>query len=587
MAGYEEEEEDDSAFLHEEESPAVEDVAVAGDSSDLTAASQAGTSATNDRRFQLKLNGLGKRLTAKDLEKAIKANAVKGVVKTKKVFNMTSGIIYFNSAEARENAIAKVEAFVLKGSDKITTMIDDRDGNSRNNGTDSPSTGESVARAGKRKREDNEIADANDGRTPAEKINDQVTPLWRIPYEDQLNSKLSRFKKGLANLKRELYSFTNKRDTPEDKRKELDYIVNMGRDCICELQKVVPSPVVDGYRNKCEFTVGFDLDGKPTVGFLLGLFKEGVTCVLPPTECKNVPPAANLVAEIFQKVLLSSKLGPYDRVKKEGFWRLLQVRCQSTGDVMVVAQVNPVGSDVEVQKSAIEILKESFLANGNVKTLLLQESSEAHNGFIEALPCKILFGEGVIYEEILELKSFRISPTSFFQVNTEATKGLYSCIRDWVANPLLSKEATEGPKIGSDSVIPENVHVERSNHESLKNIVILDLCCGTGTIGLTLAPKVKKVVGIEMVKEAIQDAEFNARLQNQENVTYICKKVEHAMREVFKVHVSHGDDVVAILDPPRAGVHDDVIRAIRGCSGIKRVIFVSCDFENALKNFVS
>ncbi|KAJ3085294.1 tRNA methyltransferase 2, partial [Physocladia obscura] len=475
---------------------------------------------------------------------------------------------------------AKVEAFTLKNSPNISVSIDDRE--ERHDSRDRPQRSDGRGAAGsKRARENN--ADDNDARTPQEKINDQVTPLWRQPYLDQLAQKLVRFKNGLGSLKKELLKLINSRDVLEEKKAELEYLRLLGKVSICELQDVVPSPVIDGYRNKCEFTVGFDLDGKPTVGFLLGLFKEGITCVLPPDECLNVSPVAKKVAATFQAFINESKLLPYDRIKQVGFWRLVQVRNQTTGDVMVVVQVNPVGSDAEDRKEAIKLLTERFQEAGYLKTLLVQESSEAHNGFIDNIPCTPLIGEGIVYEELLGLK-FRISPTSFFQINTEATKGLYSCVRDWATN---STAVAAGDPENTESVneATETTAVTATTAPS-KNVVLLDLCCGTGTIGLILASKVKKVIGVEMVAEAIKDAEFNARLQKQENVSYICKKVEDAMHEVFKYHVNPGDEVVAVLDPPRAGVHDNVIRAIRGCKGINKIVFVSCDFENALKNFI-
>ncbi|KAI9333666.1 S-adenosyl-L-methionine-dependent methyltransferase [Obelidium mucronatum] len=403
-----------------------------------------------------------------------------------------------------------------------------------------------------------------------------VVVQFRTPYEEQLAIKSNRFKNGLGTLKKNLLGFLNKRDVAEEKKADLQYLTKLHRgDRICPLEDIVPSPIIDDYRTKCEFTIGFDLDGKRAVGFLLGLYKDGVTTVLPPTDCKNVPAAAKFVATTLQDFIQTSELAVYDRVSKEGFWRLLQVRSHTTGDVLVIVQVNPANVSDDVKKATLDSLSELFQKTGKVTTFLVQESSEKHNGFIEGAPMKVWFGDGVIYEELLGLR-FRISPTAFFQVNTEATNGLYGRVRQWCQNPAPFPTDESEAKEDEVAAVPE----------SKKNIVLLDLCCGTGTIGLTMAPEVKKVIGVEMVAEAVEDAKFNANLQNCKNVTYICSKVEDAMKEVFSKHVKEGDEVVAVLDPPRAGVHSAVIQAVRACKGINRVVFVSCDFEAAMSNFI-
>jgi tRNA (uracil-5-)-methyltransferase len=179
---------------------------------------------------------------------------------------------------------------------------------------------------------------------------------------------------------------------------------------------------------------------------------------------------------------------------------------------------------------------------------------------------------------------FRISPSAFFQINTPATELLYSKVRDWCSLDTieLPKQVLKEENQGD---IEEAKH-DQSEPNSEPGVVLLDLCCGTGTIGLTMASKVKKVVGVEMVAAAIEDAKFNAQANNVENVIYIAAKVEDAIKEVFAKHVSPGDAVVAVLDPPRTGVSNSVIQAIRACNGIDRVIYISCDFSQAVGNAI-
>ncbi|KAJ3030516.1 UNVERIFIED_CONTAM: tRNA methyltransferase 2 [Siphonaria sp. JEL0065] len=527
-------------------------------------------------RFQIKLFGLDKFAAQKDLDKAIKAagDELKGLVKSKKVYKMEVATLWFDSEENRANALSIVENFKFKKSGKLRAELV--------NHSEEPRDPREPRGDGNndRKRSRDNAPEKEDNRTPQEKINDQVTPLWRKSYEEQIAMKSNRFANGLGILKKNLLGFLNKRDVAEDKKEDLRYLTKLKRgDRICPLEDVVHSPVIDDYRTKCEFTIGFDLDGNKAVGFLLGLYKEGVTTVLPPTDCKNVPSAAKFVAAKLQEFIQASELSVYDRVTKEGFWRLVQVRSHTTGDVMVIVQVNPLNVPADQKKAVLDSLSNMFKETKKVTTFLVQESSEKHNGFVESAPMTVLFGDGVIYEELLGLR-FRISPTAFFQVNTEATNGLYGRVREWCSNPApYPIDVEEG-----SAPAPEAAVVAAGAPK--KNVVLLDLCCGTGTIGLTMASGVKKVIGVEMVAEAVEDAKFNANLQGCKNVTYICSKVEDAMREVFSKHVQPGDEVVAVLDPPRAGVHGAVIQAVRACKGINRVVFVSCDFEAAMSNFV-
>lgn len=110
--------------------------------------------------------------------------------------------------------------------------------------------------------------------------------------------------------------------------------------------------------------------------------------------------------------------------------------------------------------------------------------------------------------------------------------------------------------------------------------VLLDLCCGTGTIGMVLAKHVDRVVGVEIVEDAIKDAVVNARNNNIENITFECAPVEKVIDKVIN-SIPKDQSIVVVLDPPRSGVHPDVIRAIRRCERIKRVVYVACNAHAA------
>jgi tRNA (uracil-5-)-methyltransferase len=152
-----------------------------------------------------------------------------------------------------------------------------------------------------------------------------------------------------------------------------------------------------------------------------------------------------------------------------------------------------------------------------VTTLLLQVWNDVSNGIIDKAETEVLAGDGFVYEELLGCR-FRISYNSFFQVNTPATELLYQLCADWC-------------KI-----------------DPSKKTILLDLCCGTGTIGITMAQSVDKVIGIEIVPEAIVDAKANAERNGISNVEYYASRVEDKLDVLTKKYDS---EVVAILDPPR------------------------------------
>ncbi|GFR50158.1 hypothetical protein Agub_g12323 [Astrephomene gubernaculifera] len=180
-------------------------------------------------------------------------------------------------------------------------------------------------------------------------------------------------------------------------------------------------------------------------------------------------------------------------------------------------------------------------------------------------------GPGFIHDSLCELK-FRISPTAFFQVNSPATCVLYKVVGEWAA----PSPAT----------------------------LLLDICCGTGTIGLTMAGRVAKVVGVDSVASAVEDARVNAALNGITNATFVTGKAEDALPGILATYVdnagkgaTHGssaaaasttsapyDNVVAVCDPPRAGLHRSVIRALLGCEKIRRLVFVSCNPDNLVAN---
>lgn len=349
-------------------------------------------------------------------------------------------------------------------------------------------------------------------------LSDQVTPLWRTPYAEQLTRKQDQMLKVLNKLAQET-----------------------GQD-VATLNPIIASPVVEGYRNKCEFTVGKDLDGKVSVGFLLGGFKDGIVEVENARNTLHTHKEAKLLADRLEDIVRASQSTPYDRRTKQGVWRLMLVRVH--GDKrMVVIQV----SKCDESSALVDRIKSAF---GDVESLYLQETDACHHGLGDKFT---LINGSLHLEERLGDLRFRISPSSFFQVNIPATIELYELIKNLVSTP---------------------------------DAILLDLCCGTGTIGIYLARAFERVIGVECVKETIEDAKHNASLNNTTNIDFHAAKLEDCLSRILQ-EIPESKEIVVILDPPRAGTHKSVIKMIKACTRINRLVYVSCAPEQALPNWVS
>ncbi|XP_057997523.1 zinc finger CCCH domain-containing protein 24 isoform X2 [Hevea brasiliensis] len=372
----------------------------------------------------------------------------------------------------------------------------------------------------------------------AKSARDVVTPLAHMPYEDQLEHKKNSIMQMLKKLTRNARkACPNGVSLPEWilKSREIGGLA-------CNLEGILDSPLVNGYRNKCEFSVGYSLHGKPIVGFMLGNFRDGVTAVEEPVDCPNVSSIACKYASNFQEFLQQSGLPIWNRFKNTGFWRQLTVRegrlsendadvknpDGNISEVMLIVQVCSAGFDNEVINSELGKLADAFATGAAANypplpltVLVLQDHQGISNvapadASLRILPLpnggsrsEVEAGKNVvearIHDHISNLQ-FSISPTAFFQVNTLAAEKLYSLAGDWAG-------------LGPDTLL-------------------FDICCGTGTIGLTLAHRVGMVIGIEMNASAVSDAHRNAEINGIKNCRFVCGKAENVMASLLKEYLN-------------------------------------------------
>jgi len=488
------------------------------------------------------VTGLPKKWIRKQLEQLLTSNNL-GYVKVKKIAPMSHGEITFDSMESFNKAKAIINNLTVEGKNLRISIKKNKAGAKR-----PASTEENERLAQKLK--------TNEDGSP-KTINDVVTPLWKTPYEQQLEKKndeiVGAFHDLLHRIKKD--SFNN---VPEWSKSFFEQVGGK-LELPFPVEKILPSPVVDYYRNKVAFSIGKDLEGKTCVGFNLGRMSDSIDVVADAAECMNVSTVANTIRKSFHEyVLLRQQANPnlivWDKFNHKGFWRQITVRTYASGENMVILQVNPAGlSKEELETEKQEFVKWYESMKPSIQSLMWQEHSGVSNAAPHDCKCHLLAGSEYVHEVLMGIK-FRISPNAFFQTNSKATEVLYNLVKDWCIND--AKAATE--------------------------TTVLDVCCGTGTIGLSIAPYVNKVIGVEMQPEAVDDAIVNAKLNNISNATFLAGKAEDVLLKTLKP-LEQGE-CVAIVDPPRSGLHPDVVKALRACSSIKYLIYISCDVHQGLVN---
>lgn len=269
-----------------------------------------------------------------------------------------------------------------------------------------------------------------------------------------------------------------------------------------------------------------------------------------PSPCCHISLRSLEIRKVFQEHLDKSDLPVYNKGNHIGFWRRLTVRTFSTGEGLIIIEVDP--KDISDERIASEkaALVELCKSSNITESLCYLPFSGLSNFADSDIPIECLLGNPYLHEKLYDL-TFRVSPDAFFQVNTKGAEVLYNIISDWC--------------------------------NATKKTTVIDICCGTGSISLCLARSIKNIVGVEMNGAAIKDAELNAKLNNIENAKFIVGKAEDSVPDLLlKPEYKECEEFIAVVDPPRAGLHKNVIRAIRACSFINKIVFVSCDHTNGL-----
>lgn len=313
-----------------------------------------------------------------------------------------------------------------------------------------------------------------------------------------------------------------------------------------EFEGIKGSPLADCYRNKMEFSFGDEVKDGPLA---LGMHKRGSFYdVVTTGECR-------IVHKDFCDILLCTKayfeekeVGFYKKMQHTGYLRHLLVRrAVKTGEILLdLITTTQIGVEEEKELLAGWLERLLVLPLEGKMAGILHTKNDSLADAVKDEGTEVLYGKDYFFEELLGLK-FRISPFSFFQTNSLGAEVLYEKTREYVGET--------------------------------KGKVVFDLYSGTGTIAQILAPVAEKVVGVEIVKEAVEAAKENARLNGLDNCEFIAGDVLKVVDELTD------KPELIVLDPPRDGIHPKAIEKIIGF-GVERMVYVSCKPTSLARDLV-
>jgi len=325
-----------------------------------------------------------------------------------------------------------------------------------------------------------------------------------------------------------------------------DHLQRIGKLALPPMAPILGGVHTEHYRNKLEFTFSNkayltneeikandgEIPVRPALGFHVPKLFDKVLNI---DTCYLMQEPVNLIRNTIREYAVAHELTFYDIRAQQGWLRNLVIRLCTTGEIMVNLVIRHEDKDNRIA------LLDHLLKTVPAITTVLYTINPKGNDTIFDLEPKVYFGKGYA-EEKLEDFVFKIGPKSFFQTNTYQGEVLYKVTRDFAG--LTGSE------------------------------IVYDLYCGTGSIGIFVSRNARKVVGIELIKEAIDDAKENAARNNVTNAEFFAGDVVDICDDAFFAH--HGQPDVVITDPPRAGMHEKLVNKLLEIAAPK-IVYVSCN----------
>ncbi|MBR4758789.1 MAG: 23S rRNA (uracil(1939)-C(5))-methyltransferase RlmD, partial [Lachnospiraceae bacterium] len=316
------------------------------------------------------------------------------------------------------------------------------------------------------------------------------------------------------------------------------------------------SPEQFGFRNKMEFSFGDEYKDGPLA---LGMHKRGSFYdVITTDHCQIVDADYRLILRTVLDFAAENKMTYFHRSRLEGFFRHLLVRkAKGTGEILVGIVTSSEDRDVamvRLSETLQNLPSEGSADNGLTGKIvgIIHIINDSVADIVRADEMRILYGQDYFYEKMLGL-SFKVTPFSFFQTNTKGAEVLYQIVRDYCVSCV--------------------------ENDSDKKPTIFDLYSGTGTIAQVLAPIAEKVVGVEIVEEAVIAARENAALNGLDNCEFLAG-------DVLKVidSIQEKPDLI-VVDPPRDGIHPKALPKILDFS-VDHIIYITCKPSSLARDLV-
>ncbi len=335
-----------------------------------------------------------------------------------------------------------------------------------------------------------------------------------------------------------------------------DQLTRIGKVALPEFRPILGSVKTREYRNKLDFgcankrwLTSEELKDEqiekdvPAIGFhITGAFDK----ILPIEKCWLMDDVQNQIRNEICNYAIRKNISFFDLRQQVGLLRDVIIRNSNTGELMVIIQFHYDEEDDE--QKAQELLQHVADTFPQITSLMYLNNQKCNDtiGDQEILTFK---GNDHIYETMEELR-FKVGPKSFYQTNTEQAYHLYCVAREFAfGSPLTLEGQGEAP-------------------------LVYDLYTGTGTIANFVAKKARKVIGIEYVPEAIEDAKVNSQENHIDNTLFFAGDMKDILTDDFIAE--HGRPDVIITDPPRAGMHPDVVKTILKAAP-QRIVYVSCN----------
>ena len=288
---------------------------------------------------------------------------------------------------------------------------------------------------------------------------------------------------------------------------------------------------VSRYRNKAQYPIASAADG----GIACGFFARHSHRIVPCADCLLQPEDFSAVTEAVKAYARECGVSAYDEVSGRGLLRHIYVRrAWATGETMVCLVIN--GDRLPHEDRLVEVLRAA--SDGSLKTVVINRNT-AKTNVILSNDCRVIFGDGYISDVLCGVK-VRLSALSFYQVNHDMAERLYVKAAEFAGEGRL----------------------------------LLDLYCGAGTIGLSMAHSFERLIGVEVVEAAVKDAEVNAAANGIEHAEFICADAFETARRLERDGLR--PDAV-VVDPPRKGLEQGLPQLICEKMRPERVVYVSCD----------